>query len=93
MCIRDSYTIDYVSISELPYSDNEFDIVTCMETLEHLDDGTFEKGLANLRRVCREQLIITVPFCEEPLSKFHLRKFEIHDLKKLFPEAEITLMK
>ena len=89
----DNYTIDYVSISELPYSDNEFDIVTCMETLEHLDDGTFEKGLANLRRVCREQLIITVPFCEEPLSKSHLRKFEISDLKELFPEAEITLMK
>ena len=63
-----------------------------METLEHLDDQTFEKGLANLRRICKEQLIITVPYCEEPLSKFHRQKFDIGKLKKIFPEAKITLL-
>jgi len=88
----DNYSIDYVSISDLHYADNEFDIVTCMETLEHLDDQTFEKGLANLRRVCKEQLIITVPYCEEPLSKFHRQKFDIRKLKTIFPEAKITLL-
>jgi len=89
---HDNYSIDYISISDLHYTDNEFDIVTCMETLEHLDDQTFKKGLTNLRRVCKEQLIITVPYCEEPLSKFHLQKFDVERLKKLFPEAKITLL-
>jgi len=89
----DDYTMDYVSIDALPYAENEFDVVTCLETLEHLDDDVMVRGLAQLRRVCRKQLIITVPFREEPLGREHLRKFDVDSLKTIFPHGEITLLK
>jgi len=48
------------SIYELPYSDDSFDVVLCMEVLEHLD--TPAVALGELVRVCRGTLILTVPF-------------------------------
>jgi len=85
--------MDYVSIGNLPYADREFDVVTCMETIEHLPDAIFERSVAHLRRVCRKQLIVTVPFREETLSTGHLRRFDFADLQRLFPGGEITLLR
>lgn len=47
-------------IFELPYADAAFDVVLCMEVLEHLADPV--RALAELRRVCGGHLILTVPF-------------------------------
>ena len=81
------------SIEELPYADNSFDIVTCMEVLEHIPDPIFEPALAELRRVCRGQLIITVPFNEpEPISKFHVRRFQADDILRIFPNSNRILL-
>lgn len=81
------------SVSDLPFDDNEFDVVTCMEVLEHVPDDVFLPGIAELRRVCRGQLVMSVPFEEaEPLSKGHLRRIEEHDVVTLFPEARFTLL-
>lgn len=44
---------------ELPFPSASFDLVTCMEVLEHLSDA--ERGLAELRRVSRRWLLLTVP--------------------------------
>jgi hypothetical protein len=61
--------------------------------LEHLSPEVFVAGLAELRRVCRGQLIMSLPFCEsEPLSKTHLRRFEAADILELFPNASYTLL-
>ncbi len=90
--LRDGFSVDLVDIASLPYRDGEFDVVTCMETIEHLPDGTFERGIDQLRRVCKERLIITVPFREEVLGKGHLRRFDIPDLVKLFPRGKLTLL-
>lgn len=35
----------------LPFKDGEFDLVTCLETLEHLDDATLEATLNEISRV------------------------------------------
>jgi SAM-dependent methyltransferase len=79
-------------IANLQFEDNSFDVVTCMEVLEHIPSEVFLAGLAELRRVCRGQLIITVPFCEpEPISRFHVRRFEAADILELFPDASYTL--
>ncbi|MCA0179898.1 MAG: class I SAM-dependent methyltransferase [Actinobacteria bacterium] len=81
------------SIDELPYPDNHFDVVTCMEVLEHLPPEVFVAGLAELRRVCRGQLLMTVPFEEpEPLSKTHLRRFERTDIVEIFPDGRFTIL-
>ena len=81
------------SIVELPFDDDEFDVVTCMEVLEHVPDEVLEPGIAELRRVCRGQLIMSVPFEEaEPLSKGHMRRFESADVHERFPDAGLTLL-
>jgi 2-polyprenyl-3-methyl-5-hydroxy-6-metoxy-1,4-benzoquinol methylase len=80
-------------IANLQFEDNSFDVVTCMEVLEHIPPEIFFAGLAELRRVCRGQLIMSLPFCEsEPLSKTHLRRFEAADILELFPDASYTLL-
>lgn len=81
------------SIAELPFADDEFEVVTCMEVLEHVPDEVFLPGIAELRRVCGGQLVMSVPFEEqEPLSKGHLRRFEAADIARLFPDAQLTLL-
>jgi 2-polyprenyl-3-methyl-5-hydroxy-6-metoxy-1,4-benzoquinol methylase len=80
-------------IANLQFEDDSFDVVTCMEVLEHIPPEVFVAGLAELRRVCRGQLIMSLPFCEsEPLSKTHLRRFEADDILEIFPNASYTLL-
>jgi SAM-dependent methyltransferase len=80
-------------IANLQFEDDSFDVVTCMEVLEHIPPEVFVAGLAELRRVCRGQLIMSVPFCEpEPLSKTHVRRFEAADILEIFPNAAYTLL-
>jgi SAM-dependent methyltransferase len=43
----------------LPFADRQFDAVICLEVLEHLPDPA--KGLAELERVSREWLVLSVP--------------------------------
>lgn len=81
------------SIDQLPYPDDHFDVVTCMEVLEHLEPAVFEAGLAELRRVCRGQLIMSVPFDEpEPIYVGHRRRFTRRDLVREFPEASRAML-
>lgn len=44
---------------ELPFPDRSFDLVICMEVLEHLDQPS--AGLAELCRVSRRWLLLSVP--------------------------------
>ena len=56
---------------DLPFDDNAFDNVLCMEVLEHLEKIDFAKALHELRRVTRKRLMITVPYKEpEPVWHF-----------------------
>lgn len=80
-------------ITHLDHPDGAFDVVICAEVLEHLPDGVFEAALSELRRICRGQLLMTVPYREpEPLYHSHLRRFEDEDIEALFPDAHITLL-
>ncbi len=47
------------SLLALPFPDNSFDVTLCMEVLEHLTVP--EQGLAELRRVTRRFLLLSVP--------------------------------
>lgn len=47
------------SLHDLPFPTMSFDLVVCMEVLEHLEDPA--KGLTELLRVSRQWLLLSVP--------------------------------
>lgn len=47
---------------ELAFEENRFDTVLSFETLEHLEDPA--RALGEYHRVCRKNLILTVPNCD-----------------------------
>lgn len=80
------------SVEKLPYNDQEFDIVVCSHTLEHVRQ--LPEAIAELKRVARKQLIVALP-CQ----KYFRYTFDLHlhfftqgeEVKRLFqlPDAEI----
>ncbi|NDJ86445.1 MAG: class I SAM-dependent methyltransferase [Chloroflexi bacterium] len=76
---RDAYGIDLLRYPEwvalphrlaiadataLPHPDNSFDTIISFETLEHIPN--VETALREYRRVCRKNIIVSVPNCETP---------------------------
>lgn len=53
------------NVVQLPFPDHSLDLVVCMEVLEHLEQPA--QGLAELCRVSREWLLLSVP--NEPLFR------------------------
>ncbi len=51
------------SIYELPFADDEFDLVICCEVLEHLEDP--RHGLREVQRVAKQGVIVSTP--REPI--------------------------
>jgi ubiquinone/menaquinone biosynthesis C-methylase UbiE len=47
------------SLEHLPYKDNQFDVVLCSETLEHVID--YPKALSEICRVSKKYVVISVP--------------------------------
>lgn len=48
-------------IRGLPFSDGEFELITCLEVLEHLPPDVITRVLRELRRVTRGYLVATIP--------------------------------
>lgn len=57
-------------ITRLDFADNTFDTVICAHTLEHVRD--IRQALSEIRRVCRQRLIIVVPCQREYRYTFDL---------------------
>lgn len=47
------------SVTELPFDDDSFDLVLCLEVLEHIPEPA--TALAELARVAGERLVVSVP--------------------------------
>jgi SAM-dependent methyltransferase len=47
-------------VRELPFADSSFDVVTCLEVLEHLEEP--RAALRELARVARRAFVVSVPF-------------------------------
>lgn len=48
-------------IRRLPFKDKEFDLVVCIEVIEHAEKEDGEKMLAELERVCKWLVLVTTP--------------------------------
>lgn len=86
------------AISSLPFADQSYDVVTCLEVIEHLQIASFQDALSELARVARLQLLVSVPNsqdlrvgrveCEGCRTQFnpdfHLRSFSPSALEHLF---------
>ncbi len=57
------------NVYKLPFPDKQFDLITCLEVLEHLEAP--EKALAEIKRMAKKYVILSVP--NEPL--FQLANF------------------
>ncbi len=70
-----AYEVEEAVVEALPYEDGSFDLVTCLDVIEHTDDDV--KSLQELRRVTKPDghLIVTVPA--------HPRLWSNHDVVNL----------
>lgn len=81
----------------LPFGDDKFDVVTCIETLEHVRSESLQPLLREIKRVLRPNglLLVTTPFeedlevsmhycpfCDTAFHRWqHLRKVGLNDLE------------
>lgn len=86
------------SLDALPCRDREFDAVTCMEVLEHLPVDVYPRALAELARVARRYVVISVPYkedleaglttcptcCTRFSADYHVRRFDERTMQPLF---------
>lgn len=86
------------SIDHLPWPDASFDVVSCLEVLEHLPAAIYPHAIRELARVARRYLLVSVPYgqdlvamqcrCPECLTSFHpdyhMRSFHEETLRTLF---------
>ena len=74
--------------AKLPFEDGSFDLVTCFETIEHLDDDA--GAIREFRRVLADDglLLISTPNREEYLveNEFHKREYNLDEFDALLAE-------
>lgn len=49
------------SVLNMPFSDNEFDVVLCAQVLEHLPYEDFSQALSEIKRVAKAGAVISLP--------------------------------
>lgn len=87
----------------MPFENNSYDLVSCIEVLEHMSDPVV--CLRELARVSRQYVLITVPdreklrsvLCPHCLKKFpengHLHSFDQNNLHRILKKANLKLIK
>jgi SAM-dependent methyltransferase len=80
------------SLEALPFPDDAFDLITCLDVLEHLPDD--RAALAELRRVCRPNgwLVVTVPayprlWSAHDVANLHFRRYRRRELRAAVAHA------
>lgn len=80
---------------KLPFSDNSFDVVTCVEVLEHVPD--YKNLLLEMARVSRRVVFITTPNRRpentnpdgSPMNYWHLREWSKEEMDAIFNELHL----
>lgn len=91
-------------VDQLDFPDDSFDMVSCLEVIEHLPEGVFEACLAEIQRVARRYVLISVPLLETLAVKNipcticghrfnqtgHLRRFSKCNLRDLLRSMRVV---
>lgn len=92
------------SADDIPLPDASFDMAFSSEMLEHLDNETLQNTIAEIKRLSKKYIFITVPNVEN-LNKFqvhcpncgknynhsyHLRSFTLEKLMQFFPGYKVN---
>lgn len=79
-------------LEEMPFADESFDLITCLDVIEHVRDDL--AGLATLRRVARPGafLVVTVPayswlWSEHDRVNHHYRRYDRSSLSRVAAAA------
>jgi ubiquinone/menaquinone biosynthesis C-methylase UbiE len=86
-------------ITSPDFGDNSFDFILCAEVLEHIPPDLLQRACFELSRVCREYLLVGVPYKQELRSERttcftcgkknppwgHVNRFDQQQLIALFP--------
>lgn len=79
-------------LEELPWEDGTFDLITCLDVLEHTPDD--RQALAELRRVCKVGgwMVMTVPAYQalwslHDAANHHYRRYSRPSLRRVASEA------
>lgn len=85
-------------IEEIPLKDGIFDIIVCLDVLEHLDNPL--TGLGELRRVLKDdgRIIVTVPaftslWGQHDIALGHLRRYRRRTLTRILEESDFQVLK
>lgn len=86
------FPIRHGSVLELPYADNQFDLVCAFDVIEHVENDL--RAVQEMMRVCRPggSMMITVPAHQHLWSdhdeiNHHFRRYSIESLQKLVGQA------
>ncbi|MEK7432418.1 MAG: methyltransferase domain-containing protein [Cyanobacteriota bacterium] len=86
------------SILDLPFNDNEFDLVCAFDVIEHVEDDI--KAIKELNRVCKNNslIFITVPtfmilWSEHDDVNHHYRRYLMKQVLSLFTQIEGAIVK
>lgn len=83
---------------DLPFEDDSFDLVICINTIHNLSPGECKQSLKELERVSRKDAFLTVDAWHNDKEKESMLKWNltaqtymhVNDWKKLFDEAGYT---
>lgn len=86
------------SILELPFRDEEFDMVCALDVIEHVQDDSL--AVSEMKRVCKSGglIVVTVPAFMLLWSKHdevnhHFRRYTMSSLKKIFTKINLTTIR
>jgi SAM-dependent methyltransferase len=78
-------------VHQLPFDNDEFDVILCSESLEHVTD--YRKAVSELLRVARKAVVITVPHETEDVSEHHKSEKLLHGHIHSFDQNTFNYLK
>jgi len=94
---NENITFQLGSIDDIPFSENQFDVVMCSFMIFHMAENTRRKGIAEIQRVLKPQgrlLVLDLALPDQPvqraIAKTLFGGMLQHELKELIPLMETS---